>query len=181
MSKLWFFAAFFICVNSVSSQSKKEKKEQEQEKRYKEMAALVEKREIEFEAEWASAQQGARINLIGNPNHVRIIGDSISVYLPYFGVRTGGGGAYGGGGGIKIENKIEDLEIEYDDKKRKINLKFKAFDGTENVEFYMSIFAGGNTNINAFSNTRSNISYDGRSELYKKEEKEGKEEKQDNE
>lgn len=174
MSKLWFFAAFFICVNSVSSQSKKEKKEQEQEKRYKELVALVDEERIEFEAEWASAQYGARINLIGNSNHVRIIGDSISVYMPYFGVRTGGGGAYGGSGGIKVENKIENLKIDYNDKKRKITLTFKASDETEKIEFYMTIFAGGNTSLTVLSSSRSSISYDGSSVKYEKEEEKKK-------
>lgn len=172
MKKYGLLIVTFMFVSFNFAQTKKEKKQQEKQEKYEEMISIVKEKKIEFEAEWALAQQGARINLIGNPNHVRIIGDSISVYLPYFGVRTGGGGAYGGSGGIKIENKIEDLEIEYDDKKRKINLKFNAFDGSERVEFYMNIFGGGNTNINAFSNTRSNISYDGRSELYKKDEKE---------
>ena len=174
MKKKMLVLFFCVSISGISGQTKKEKKQKEKQEKYEEMISIVKERKIEFEAEWALSQQGARINLIGNPNHVRIIGDSISVYLPYFGVRTGGGGAYGGSGGIKIENKIEDLEIEYDDKKRKINLKFNAFDGSERVEFYMNIFGGGNTNINAFSNTRSNISYDGLSELYKKEEKEEK-------
>ena len=171
MRKYSLLIVVLLFVNLNFGQTKKEKKQQEKQEKYEEMISIVKDRKIEFEAEWALAQQGARINLIGNPNHVRVIGDSISVFLPYFGVRTGGGGAYGGSGGIKIENRIVELEIEFDDKKRKINLKFNAFDGTEKVEFYMSIFGGGNTNINAFSNTRSNISYDGSSELYEKEEK----------
>lgn len=152
-----------LCTfNGLFAQSKKEEKKAKKEKEYQEMVKLVESKKLEFEATWANAQGGARINLIGNPNHIRIKGDSAFVYLPFFGVRTGGVAGYGGGeGGIKIENKIENLKIEYDDKKQRIKIHFRSSDVIERHDFYMTVFGGGNTNVNVTSSSRSTISYDG--------------------
>jgi hypothetical protein len=166
----YIIIALFFCSNFICGQSKKEEKKILKEKEYQEMKDLISTKKIEFEADWATAQQGARINLIGNGNHLRIIGDSVFAFLPYFGVRTGGGGAYGNGGGIKIENVLSDLKIEYEDKKQRVTMKFSASDGSERINFYMTLFGGGNTSLSASSNSRSNISYDGKTIGYIKEE-----------
>lgn len=133
------------------------------------MKDLIDTKNIEFQADWALAQQGARVNLIGNGNYLRISGDSISTFLPYFGVRTGGGGAYGNGGGIKIENVLTDVEIKYNDKNQRITMQFSVSNGYEKIEFYMTLYGGGNTSVNASSSSRSNISYDGKTIKYVKE------------
>ncbi|MEM9143082.1 MAG: DUF4251 domain-containing protein [Bacteroidota bacterium] len=72
--------------------------------------ALVQQRSFEIVADWAMPQMtnsmtsvansgllppgsaGNRINLIGNPNYLRIQSDSVSAYLPYYGERQMGAG-----------------------------------------------------------------------------------------
>ncbi len=160
---------FLLSFSYIQGQTKKEKKKALREEGYQKAKELVNSKKIDFEADWALAQRGTRINLIGNSNYLRIKGDSVFTYLPYFGVRTGG--AYGDGGGIKIQNVLKNLKIDFDDDKQRVRLKFNASDSFENIDFVMTIFSNGNTSITAYSNTRSSISYDGEAvELVEKEE-----------
>lgn len=171
-----YLVVVFILVSSVVfAQSKKENKKIKKEKEYQEMKLLIEAKKLEFVGDWASPQNGQRINLIGNYNYLRIIGDSLFTYMPYYGVRTAGGGAYSNSGGIKINNIMTKYEVEYNDKKQKIQLKFSASDDYETIEFFMTLYGGGSSNINVNSNSRSFISYDGKTVEYVKEEEEEKE------
>jgi len=100
------------------------------------------------------------INLIGNPNHFEIIGDSLSVKLPYFGVRQMSGG-YNRDGGITVKEKFSDLTISSTKKNSKfIKLSAKSTEG-ENFQFNVQIFENGTTTIYVNASQRSAITYRG--------------------
>lgn len=108
-----------------------------------------------------NGSSGSRINLTGNPNHFEIIGDSLSVDLPYFGVRQMGGG-YNNDQGINIEEKFANLRIS-DAKQNSKILKMNARSKSgENFQFFVQIFQNGNTTIVANGSQRRSISYSGK-------------------
>ena len=165
-----------LCMTGLFAQTKKEKKAQKEAvalQKYEDNKKLVASKSFEYEARWANPQQGRRIDLMGNANYVKIQGDSISAFLPYFGVVHSGGG-YGGGGGIEIDNIMKDYEVEHNDKKKRIRIEFSARSESENFDFTIVISGENSVTIHVLGNSRSTISYDGSMSAI--EEKEVKEE-----
>lgn len=136
---------------------------------YDDLNRLVETRNFEIQNEWAMPLGGNRINLIGNTNFIRFKGDSVDLFLPYFGVRHSGGD-YGGDGGIEFEGIAEDLEINKNAEKNKIVIEFEGEDdNNENLDFHITLFSNGNTNTSVNSSQRTSISYQGTVEKLKEE------------
>ena len=127
---------------------------------YQELEELVEMREFAVEHEWALPLRGSMVNLIGNPNYIRFEEDSVSVYLPYYGVRHSGGG-YGSEGGIKFEGILENFEIIEDEDDGKVIVEFEAEQGAENLDFRLTLFDNGNATTAVTSSQRDAISYRG--------------------
>jgi hypothetical protein len=120
---------------------------------------LVESREFEIEHDWAIPVSAGRINLIGNPNFIRIKNDSVNLFLPFFGERFSGGG-YNSEGGIIYEGLLKDLEVTSDSKNTQI-IKFSTDQNTENLDFIINIYPEGAVNTRVNSSQRSFISYQG--------------------
>lgn len=127
---------------------------------FEELQSLVASRNFEIEQEWANPVGGGNINLIGNPNFIRFSGDSVEVFLPYFGVRHSGGG-YGGEGGIKYEGLAENLTINENAEKRNIELEFEGDQVNENLEFHIKLFSNGSSYTSVNTTQRASISYQG--------------------
>lgn len=127
---------------------------------FEELDQLVENGRFEVENQWAMPLGGSRIDLIGNTNFIRFQGDSVNLFLPYFGVRHSGG-AYGGDGGIEYKGLAEDLQIQRDPNQKKITLKFGGEQGSEDLDFYVTLFPNGSTNTSVTSSERATISYQG--------------------
>ena len=121
---------------------------------------VVVQKEFAIENQWANPMGGNRVDLIGNTNYIRINGDRVELFLPYFGVRHSGG-AYNSEGGIKYEGPIENLQIEERDGKS-INVTFKGRQGSEDLDFLITLFPGGSAITNVNSSERQSISYQGR-------------------
>lgn len=103
----------------------------------------------------------SQISLIGNPNYLKVMGDSVAVYLPYFGERQMGGGYDNDGPGIQFEGVPEDMEIKKDDEKQRYNIRFKMTDDAETFNVNMTLFPNLNSMINVNSSHRLPISYSG--------------------
>ena len=128
-------------------------------------------RSFEIENQWAFPLRGNRIDLIGNPNFLRITGDSADVNLPYFGVRQMGGG-YGDRGGIIFNGPIEDVQVEQGKKGNSIVMSFKGTqDGNEDLRFYVTVFPNKTTDISVNSSQRDPISYQGNIKPYTEKDK----------
>lgn len=122
---------------------------------------LVNSREFQVEKEWANPLGGSRINLIGNPNFIRFKGDSVDVFLPYFGVRRSGGGYGGRDGGIEFEGLARNLSIEEDDSRERITIKFEGRQRSESLSLTIMLFANGNASTAVNSSERDPIFYQG--------------------
>ncbi len=145
----------------VMGQTKKEKKEALETEEFEKMKELIESGKFDFQADWANAQQGGRINLTTNPNFIKINKDSANIYLPYFGNLFSGTSAITGNSGIEFEGLMEDYQMTVDDKKQTISVKFSAISKNEQYDFSLSFFKNGKTRVNVNSNYRSNINYEG--------------------
>lgn len=132
----------------------------ESEKDFAKISELVDSREFEIENEWLLPLGGSMINLIGNPNYIRFKGDSVNLFLPYFGVRHSGG-AYGRDGGITYKGPAKNLNITKDTAKNNIHLNFEANADNENLEFFITLFQGGSATTFVSSTQRQSISYRG--------------------
>lgn len=127
---------------------------------YEELENLVDTQNFDIEHEWAMSIGGDRVNLIGNSNFIRFKGDSVDIFLPYFGVRHSGGD-YGGDGGIEYKGMAEELNIKKQEDKNRIILEFEGDQSGENLDFMITIFSNGSVNTIVNSSERSSISYQG--------------------
>lgn len=152
---LLFLGAFFLigCGSGRNSENRINS--------YNELQELVNTSNFEIENDWVMPLRGNRINLIGNPNHIRFEGDSVDVYLPYFGVRQLGGGYGSSGGGIIYEGTAENLEIVENPERQNIVLKFRGQQENEDLQFFITLFPNGRTFTNVSSSQRDAISYQG--------------------
>jgi len=184
MKTLRLIIVVFCCTSLSFSQSRTERKRIKQDKleaSYNKTKALIESGKFNFEALWATpldndavrvgmslpggAQvfQGGRVNLTGNSNYVRIDGDNAKLFLPYFGRVLFPRGYMGStDNGIEFDGKIEDVKIEYNEKKKRIEYKFKAKKENDELDFHFSINADGATRLNLNSTNRQIINYDGK-------------------
>lgn len=127
---------------------------------FTELKNLVDSRNFEIENDWANPIGGGRINLIGNPNHIKFQGDSVDVYLPYFGVRHSGGG-YNSEGGLKYKGPAREFKVIEKPNKGRIEMEFETDKNGEILEFHISLFPGNKASTNINTTQRTTISYQG--------------------
>lgn len=142
----------------------------EQQQEFHELDELIEAREFEIVNDWALPLRGNRVNLIGNTNFIRFEDDSVTVQLPFYGVRHSGGGYNSGYGGFEFEGIPENLQIQQDRENDKINIAFEANDGTENLNFHIILYPNGNARTSVTSSQRDSMSYQGQVGPYEEDE-----------
>lgn len=111
------------------------------------------------------------ISLIGNTNYLKVKGDTISAYLPFYGERRMGGSYGTRGAGIEFEGVPSDYEVKIG-KKNVREIRFSIRDKEETSEQYqvrINIYPNLSANINVNSTHRTSMLYRGDASLYKKE------------
>ena len=162
IKKTFYILLLGLFINvSATAQSKKEQKQAEAEKEFEELKSLIESREFEFQANWATPTTGRRKNLGSNANFLRFKKDSVSIYLPYFGSSSSGAATLTGDGGIVCNGPVDKYKMSVNEKKKRISIRFDASDKNDTFQFNMTVSKGGTTLISVNSNYRSNINYDG--------------------
>jgi hypothetical protein len=141
---------FFLFACGSSKQASEEEMNQ--------LRTLVESRDFEIQHSWADPVRGSSIDLIGNPNYLRVRGDSVDVALPFFGERYSGGG-YNREGGIRFEGPARGYSVF--EKSNSVDVRFEARRDSESYEFLITIFPNGNVTTSVNSSQRSSISYRG--------------------
>ena len=140
---------------------------------------LVENGRLEFTAEWARplltnsmtsiANSGllapgntaGRINLMGTAAYLRVVGDSVSAYLPYYGERNMVTGYGNTNNAIQFNGSANDLELVEDPKTHGYSLNFSVDNDTESYTVFAKIFPGMGGTININSTHRQTITYTG--------------------
>ncbi|TLX78393.1 DUF4251 domain-containing protein [Labilibacter sediminis] len=172
MIKYFLVFALLLGVGNVWSQdklSRKEKKKIQKQEQLNEMIELVKDKNIEFVADRAFPSGWRSIDLISNPNYLRLSNDSAKAEMPYF------GRAYqstpGERGGINFDNKVSEKEMEINEKKGRISLSFEVKENNDVFRCQLDIFHSGSASLTVVSNNRQTISYNGNVEEWKPEEK----------
>ncbi len=148
----------FFCF-PLLGQNKQDKKTADAQA-YLNLKELITKGTFVFSADWATSQQGDRINLIGNPNSVKISKEKIVADLPYFGVTQVP--STDGKGGIYFEEENPEIKTVYNDKKQRVELKFIGKNRIESLSCTLTVFKNKNARLQIFSSNRNAITYDGR-------------------
>jgi len=105
----------------------------------------------------------ARIDLLGNPNYMRRVGDSVSASLPYYGERQIGG-AYNNSkdAGINYDGTPKELTVAKNEKNGSYNMSYSIKNNTENFVVNGIMFPNGTASATITSSHRRTISYRGR-------------------
>ena len=103
---------------------------------------------------------GGAISLIGNSNFLKISGDSISSYLPYFGERQMQVQYGGGDSAIQLEGLMEEYSAEKG-KNESYVIKFQAKSKSENFNAIITLFPNLKSEIVLNGNSRFSIRYSG--------------------
>ncbi len=101
-----------------------------------------------------------RINMMGDGSYLRMQGDSVAAYLPYFGERRSGGG-YGASSAIEFKGLAKELTITHDAKNKSYRLKFNIRKASELYDVDVLLYANLSSRINVTSSERTFIRYEG--------------------
>ncbi|MBQ0736185.1 DUF4251 domain-containing protein [Aquimarina celericrescens] len=101
------------------------------------------------------------IDLVGDSNYFKMIGDSISMYLPYFGERRVSGNYNSTDTAIKYNNKPDQIEVKRNDRNQTYEMRFKAKSKNDTYDVFVKLFPNLTAMIFINSIYRTTISYKG--------------------
>ncbi|WP_298238241.1 DUF4251 domain-containing protein [uncultured Algibacter sp.] len=101
------------------------------------------------------------INLIGNSNFLKISGDSIMSYLPYYGERQMNVGYGGSDSAIQLKDIVHDYKVKTN-KDNSYTITLNANSKTENFTVYLRVFPNLKSSITFNSPSRFPIRYEGK-------------------
>ncbi len=104
---------------------------------------------------------GNMISLIGNTNFLKMEGDTISAYLPYFGERQMGGGYSNNDNAIQFKGIPKNYEVMEDKKSGSKEISFNINNRTESFRVFITLSPNLSSNINVNSTERFSIRYRG--------------------
>jgi hypothetical protein len=162
---LSFFLSFSMLIGFAQEKTKQQIKEEKKLAKQKEVEALVNSKEFEFEGDMAYPQGGRSIDLTTNPNFLRFKNDSIYSEMPYFG-RAYAGVAYGGGsGGLDFKGPVKDYSVTKG--KKNYIIKAEVRDNSDNYSIILTVYFEGGASLIISSNNRDSINYRGSIEKLK--------------
>jgi hypothetical protein len=153
-----FMLSFFIMVSFAQEKTKQQIKEEKKLAKQKEVELLLDGKEFEFVAVTAYPQGTRSIDMISNPNYLRLKKDSIFSEMPYFG-RAFAGVGYGGGGGLDFKGPVQDFSISKN--KKDYTIKAKVKDNSDSYNVILTVFFEGNASLTINSIHRNSINYRG--------------------
>lgn len=158
---------FVLLISTMSVQAQNSKKEE----RYNSILELINSGKFEYVARKANPQGARQIDLTTNPNYFRVDDMKGSAEMPYFG-RSFSAGYGTSGGGIKFDGDFETFDVKKNDKKYRVEIKFKIRGEGDAYQGSMTIASLENATLNIRSNNKQNINYTGYlQELKEKKEK----------
>ncbi len=102
------------------------------------------------------------INLIGNPNYFKVKGDSITMYLPYYGEQQMAGAYNNRDVGIEFNGVPYRVEITKNERRNTYKLNYHIRNNTEVYKVFVTLFPNLTSTIRINSNQRTPIGYKGR-------------------
>jgi len=101
------------------------------------------------------------VNLVGNSNYLKVMGDSVAAELPYFGERQMGGGYNQNGSGVEFSGMPREWQLTKNEKAGRYELRFKINQESESFNVNVVVFPNLNSSINITSSQRFSIRYEG--------------------
>lgn len=150
--------AFLTSANAQNS--KKEEKEKRKEENYQQIINLVQSENFEFIGRKANPQSGRQVDLTTRQNFMRIKGKNASADMPYFG-RAYSGGYSSSDGGIKFDGPMEAYDVQKNDKKHKITVKYKVRGADDTYSCTFTISGLESASLLVSSNKRQVMNYTG--------------------
>ena len=147
-------------LTSMAQNSKKEAKEQKKEEQYQQIIELVQSESYEFEGRKANPQKGPQVDLTTRSNFLRVDSGNATADMPYFG-RAFSGGYSSSDGGIKFDGPMEAYDVQNNEKKRKLIIKFEVKGSDDTYKCTLSISSLSSASLSVTSNKRQVISYTG--------------------
>lgn len=133
----------------------------------KEKAEMIDKavcnRDFKISVRTAYPNRGRSVPLTTD-FELRVKGDSVMSYLPYFGRAYNI--PYGGGKGLNFNDVMNDFKITQP-KRNKKHIEFNVKNDEDTYKFYIDVFDNGNAYINVMPQQRESISFNGDVELHK--------------
>lgn len=154
---LVFFSSTLLAQEAMS---KKDQKNQERQEVYSSLQNLAKDQTFEFNANTAYPQKGGRVELTTRDNLLKLADGRIVAELPYFG-RAYSAAGYGESGGIQIEGEYSDYNVQMNDKKRIVTVKFSASSDSENYTCTLTMSSLSNISLYIQSNRRQGMRYQG--------------------
>jgi len=155
-----------ICSGFSPLSAQKSDKKDEQ---LKEIKMLVESGQYEFTVQTV-LPTGARTINPTSIYTVKAEDSTFTAHLPYFGRVYQP--TFGGSGGIIFDGTPESIEISINEKKRRVNVKFRMRgEQDEKYDLFLSVGSSGYASLNVTSPNRQPISYNGTISPLKEEEK----------
>ncbi len=158
MSRIFFLVIWMLAVIPLASGQELSKKEQRAQKE-QEMKQLIDSLQFRFIARSVIPMSGPRIDLT-SVYDLEMDSSKVEAWLPFFGrayhVEYGGRD-----GGIKFKGEAENLDVEYNKRKKIYQIRFEV--DTDKDQFQVNISAGlsGYADVNISSTNRQAISYYG--------------------
>lgn len=162
MNRILILSLLLIALvfSAKAQNSKKEAKEKLKQDQYQQVIDLIDSENYEFIGRKAYPQKGPQIDLTTNPNFMRIENKNASADMPYFG-RAFNVGYSGSDGGIKFDGPMESYDIQRNDKKRRLTIKYKVKGADDNYTCTLTISGLQSASLSVSSNKRQVISYNG--------------------
>ena len=145
-----------------SSSHQKDKKQTLLATRFQESKLLADSACFTFTANFANSLIASNVPLMGLQYDLQVNGDSIKVFLPYYGISRIAP-AYGSGDrGIKYVGLIDDYQVKINEHKKRVIITFKSTDNNQESFKYTLFFgASGAATLSINSSHRDQISYFG--------------------
>jgi len=121
-------------------------------------AALIEGGNFQFTIRSASPSGGRTVQITSS-YVMKASEGTYEAHLPYFGRVYSGG--YGDGGSVEFKGEPEDLEINRNEKRQSISLKFSIRSASEKYDVKLEVSKSGYGNLVVSSPKRQTISYKG--------------------
>lgn len=162
MKNLFLIVLMISCVHmkATAQNSKKEAKELKKEEQYQDLLKLIDTQQYAFRGSKANTQKGRQIDLTTRGNSLVIDNDKAAADMPYFG-RAYSGGYSSSDGGIKFDGAMDTYDVNKNDKKRKVTIKFKVKGTDDNFTCTLTVFGLNSASLSVTCNKRQAISYTG--------------------
>ncbi|CAN1486105.1 Protein of unknown function DUF4251 [Flavobacteriaceae bacterium] len=155
---LTVFMSFSMFFCFAQEKTKQQLKEEKKIAKQKQVQSLIDSKEYEFVAVTAYPQGTRSIDMVSNPNYLRIKNDSVFSEMPYFG-RAFAGVGYGGSGGLDFKGPVQDFSITKN--KKDYTIKAKVKDNSDSYTIILTVFFEGNASLTINSVHRNSINYRG--------------------